>query len=111
MTAKLSHNRAAALPITITLAVQSLVSMSATTLPVFAPVAASALGISPTYVGVYISLIYGSSMVSGLLSGNFVLKYGAIRVSQACLILCAVGVAMTATAWLPASFLASTSPS
>lgn len=105
VTAKIPLNRAVALPITITLAVQSLVSMSATTLPVFAPVAASTLGISPTYVGIYVGLIYGSAMVSSLVSGNFVLKYGAIRVSQACLVLCAIGVAMTATAWLPAIVL------
>ena len=41
-------------------------------------------------------------MISSLLSGNFVLRYGAIRVSQACLLFCVIGLVLTATAWLPA---------
>jgi MFS family permease len=87
---------------TITLAVQAMVSMAAVTVPVLTPVAAPELGISPTSVGVYVGLIYLTSMISSLLSAKFVLRYGAVRVSQACLVFCAVGLIMTATAWLPA---------
>lgn len=84
-----------------TLAIQSLVAMAAVTVPVFTPVAASETGIAPTYVGMYVALIYIGAMISSLVSGDFVSRDGAIRVSQVCLGLCATGLAMTATGWLP----------
>ena len=84
-------------PLAATLAIQSLVSMAAVTVPVFTPVAASETGIAPTYVGMYVALIYIGAMISSLVSGDFVSRDGAIRVSQVCLGLCAIGLAMTVT--------------
>jgi MFS family permease len=84
-----------------TLSIQSLVAMAAVTVPVFTPVAASELGIPATYVGMYIALMYIGAMISSLPSGGFISRSGAIRVSQACLALCTIGLAMTATSWLP----------
>ncbi len=86
----------------VTLAVQSIVSMIAVTVPVFAPTAAPDIGVSATSVGLYVSLIYVSSMISSLWSGNFISRYGAMRVSQICLILAGVGLMLTALASLPA---------
>jgi MFS family permease len=97
------HYKTVSLPLIITLMVQALVSMAATTVPVVAPAAAKDIGISATYVGIYVGLIYASATISSLFSGNFVLKYGAIRISQLCLLCCALGLAMTATAFLPAA--------
>lgn len=93
------------LPLVITLLVQALVSMAATTVPVFAPAAAKDIGISAVYVGVYVGLIYASSTISSLFSGNFILKYGAVRISQLCLFCSALGLAMTASAFPPAVIL------
>jgi len=90
------------IPLTVTLAVQAIVSLVALTVPVLAPVAASDIGISSTSVGIYVSLIYISSMMSSLWSGDFILRYGALRVSQVCLVFCGTGLMLTAFASVPA---------
>ena len=81
-----------------TLAVQSLVTMATLTVPVFAPTAAADIGIDASHVGIYASILYLGAMTGSLLSGGFVLRYGAIRVSQLCLLAAAVGIAATAAA-------------
>jgi predicted MFS family arabinose efflux permease len=90
------------IPLTVMLAVQAIVSLVAVTVPVLAPVAASDIGISSTSVGVCVSLIYFSSMMSSLWSGDFILRYGALRVSQVCLVFCGIGLMLTAFASIPA---------
>ena len=71
-----------AIPLTATLVVQALGSMAAVTVPIFAPTAAKDIGISATSVGNYVGLIYISSMISSLWSGDFIGRYGALRVFQ-----------------------------
>ena len=80
----------------ITLAVQAMVSMALLTLPVMAPVVASALGVSAALVGVYVALVYAGAMTASLAAGTAVARFGAIRVSQAGLVLCAAGLALCA---------------
>jgi MFS family permease len=75
--------------------------MAALTVPVFTPVAAAEIGVAPTYIGIYMALIYISGMAAGLVTGDLVHRYGAIRLSQICLGLCALALALTATASLP----------
>ena len=91
-----------AIPLTVTLAVQALISMAAVTVPVFAPTAAADIGMSASYVGIYVGLIYFSSMASSLLSGDFILRYGALRISQICLIFCGIGLSLTTVTGVPA---------
>src|SRR5690606_11630801 len=79
-----------------TLTVQSLVAMCLLTLPVVAPAVAETLHVSPAYVGLYIALAYLGAMAASLLAGAAVRRYGAIRASQAGLMLCAAGVAVCA---------------
>jgi MFS family permease len=57
---------------------------------------ADALGVSATYVGLYIALAYAGAMAASLGSGAAVARYGSIRVSQAGLVLCAAGLALSA---------------
>ncbi|HYE38770.1 MAG TPA: MFS transporter, partial [Ramlibacter sp.] len=80
----------------VTLAIQSLVSMAVITVPVMAPALAAALSVSPTLVGLYIATIYAAAMVASLGGGAAVARFGAIRVSQAALVLCALGLALSA---------------
>lgn len=80
----------------VTLAVQMLVSMAAVTVPVLAPAAAPEIGVSVGYVGLFVALSYGGSMAASITSGDLIKRFGAIRVSQCCLLLCALGLAMTA---------------
>src|SRR5690606_17664313 len=81
-----------------TLTVQSLAAMCLLTLPVVAPAVARTLGISPAYVGLYIALAYLAAMTSSLIAGGAVRRFGAIRASQAGLVLCAGGIALCAVA-------------
>jgi len=89
-----------------TLAIQALVSMAVLTLPVLAPTLSLDTGIPAAYVGVFIALVYGASMASSLVSGGFVRRLGAIRVSQACLALVAAGL-LLAVAGSPGLFVVS----
>lgn len=89
-------------PLTITLAIQAIVAMALLTLPSMAPRVAQALAISPTYIGLYIALAYVGAMAASLAAGAAVVRYGAIRVSQACLLLCAAGLALCAVPSLTA---------
>ena len=84
------------LPLAITTAIQALVSMAVLTLPAMAPAVAQALGTSPAYVGLYVAIVYVGAMLASLSSGNAVARFGAIRVSQAGLLLCAAGLSLSA---------------
>jgi MFS family permease len=84
------------LPLFLTLAIQSMVSMALLALPVMATVVAQAVGVSATLVGVFVALAYVGAIVSSLASGSAVARFGAIRVSQVGLLLCATGLAACA---------------
>ena len=84
------------LPLATTLAIQALVAMAVLTPPVMAPVVAQALGVSATYLGLYIAIVYIGAMFASLAAGATVARFGAIRVSQAGLLLCAAGLLLCA---------------
>jgi MFS family permease len=89
-------------PLAVTLAIQSMVAMALITVPVIAPVIAQALGISSTYIGIYVGVVYAAAMLASLSAGAAVARFGAIRVSQAGLLLCAAGLALSAFGSVPA---------
>ena len=70
-------------PLAATLAVQTLSTAAAYSIPAVAPVVAKHLGIDPALVGVYISIVYGVGIFSALFSPPIVHRYGATRVCQA----------------------------
>ena len=75
---------------------QALSTMSGLTIPVLAPPIAAETGLSPSLVGLYTAFLYGGSMVSSLAGGGFLLRYGALRISQACLVVVALGLLINA---------------
>jgi MFS family permease len=81
-----------------TLAIQIFTSLAATATAVLAPEIAQAFAIAPKWVGVFVGLVYAGAMLASLASGGFIERYGAIRVSQCCVVLCAIGTAVIATA-------------
>jgi MFS family permease len=89
-------------PLTITLAIQSMVAMALLALPAMAPRVAQAVGISAAYVGLYIALAYLGAIVASLAAGPAVGRFGAIRVSQLGLWVCAAGLLLCAVPWVPA---------
>ncbi len=95
------HRTGVIVPLIITLAIQAIAAMAAVTVPVFVPVAAADIGVSLTYLGIFMAVFYLGGMASSLASGDFVLRYGPIRVSQFCLIACAAGLAVTASGSVP----------
>lgn len=82
----------------VTLAVQALVSMAVLTVPAMAPAMAQSLGVSPTLIGAYVAVVYIGAMLASLLGGPLVMRWGAIRVSQLGLVVCAAGLALLAAA-------------
>ena len=81
-----------------TLSVQAVVTMATLTVPVFAPAASADIGLDPSNIGIFASIVYVGAMASSLLSGGLAPRYGAIRVSQIGLGISLAGVALTATA-------------
>jgi MFS family permease len=84
------------LPLFVTLTIQAMVSMALLAVPVMAAVVALALGVSATLIGVFVALAYIGAIASSLASGSAVARFGAIRVSQAGLLLCAAGLVLCA---------------
>jgi MFS family permease len=81
-----------------TLAVQALATMMVLAPPVFAGLAAPAFGVSADHIGVFTAVVYAAACLSTGMAGGPVRRYGAIRVSQASLVIGAVGLALLAAA-------------
>lgn len=73
--------------------------MALITLPVVAPVVSEAIGVSTTYVGMYIATVYIGAIVSSVLGGSFVKRWGALRLSQISLVVTASGLVLCAMPW------------
>lgn len=97
--------RRALVALAATLGIQIYTSLAVTTTAVLAPAIAPAYGVSPTLVGVFVGLVYAGSMTGSLLAGGYIARHGAIRVSQACVLLCAVGIALLTLLAHPAAAL------
>lgn len=86
-----------------TLAIQVYVSLGGTAMSVLAPVIAPEFGLSGKLVGVFVGLVYAAAMTASLFSGAFIARFGAIRVSQAGVLLVSLGLALLPIAvWAPA---------
>ncbi len=90
-----------ALVLAVTLVIQVLVSMCVLALPAIAPAVAKATGRPLALLGVYIALLFGGAMVAAAIGGAQVRRHGPVRVSQACLVLCSLGVAAVASGAAP----------
>jgi MFS family permease len=86
--------RTAAVALAATLAIQIFAALAATATAVLAPLIARDIGVAPKLVGVFVGLVYASAMAASLASGGFIERFGAIRVSQVCVLFCAAGAAM-----------------
>ncbi len=93
------------LPLGVTLAIQSMVTLALITVPVMAPQVAESLRVSPALVGAYVSATYVGAMIASLMGGVAVTRWGAIRVSQWGLLLSALGLSLCALGWIPAMAL------
>lgn len=88
-----AERRAAFVALVATLAIQVYASFATAAVPVLAPEIARDYDVSPRLVGVFVGIIYGGAMFGSLLGGGLSERYGAIRVSQVSVLLCAIGLA------------------
>ncbi len=95
-----------ALPLALTLAVQTLAAMALIAPSVMAPVAAPEFGIAAKSVGWFVSTAYIFAMVSGLVCGALIARFGAVSVCQICVGLAAAGLVIGTGTLLPVLFLA-----
>jgi MFS family permease len=79
------------------LATQSLATMAAYSIPAVAPAVAKELGVPGALAGAFISTVYGVGIASALLSPGFIIRYGAVRVSQ-CVLLATLAMLLAAAA-------------
>ncbi len=85
----------------VTLAIQAFTSLAATAPAVLAPELGPAVGLNPNLIGAFIGMLYLGAMLASLVSGGFIERYGPIRVSQVCALLCAGGLTLTTgPAWV-----------
>lgn len=96
--------RTATVALAATLAIQIYAAFAATAPAVLAPEIARTFGVEARWIGAFIGLVYAGGMFASLASGGFIERHGSIRVSQACVVLCALGVA--GIAFAPAHALA-----
>jgi len=81
-----------------TTALQIFASLAATAPSVLAPEIARTFAIAPKWIGVFVGLVYAGAMLASLACGGFIERFGAIRVSQAGVMACAVGTLAIAVA-------------
>ncbi len=96
----------AAGPLGAMFVMQTLMAMAGLTAPVFAVPLAADLGISAGFVGLYMSVVFVIAMFSGVLGGGVVVRLGAIRVSQICLVCAGLALALMTSGALLAVLLA-----
>ena len=73
--------------------------LSTLVLPIAAPAISEATGLGISLVGVYTAVMYVASTFSAGASGSFIQRYGALRVSQAALVLMGLGLVFSAPGW------------
>src|SRR6201982_274265 len=68
---------------------------------VIAPLVLAELDADPAWVGVYYGLTAAASLVAQMGCGSFIVRYGALRMSQVALVLLGGGIAVAAEGSLP----------
>lgn len=88
------------------MAVQVMVSLSVLSLGVMMPAVAAELAIDAKLIGVFTALIYAVAAVFALAAAGPIVRFGAVRVCQAALLMAAIGLACNALAFVAATMLA-----
>lgn len=80
----------------VTTVIQALVALASIAVPVMTPAAARELEFAPSLIGWFVGAMYIGASFAALVSGGYILRFGAIRVCQFCLMLCATAMALLA---------------
>jgi MFS family permease len=87
-----------ALTLAATTAIQVMAALAALSVPAVAPAVAASIGQPASMIGTYVSLVYLGSAVAALASGLLVPAFGALRLSQLSLALCALALVLGSNA-------------
>lgn len=85
----------------IGLTAQAVIALIAFTTPVMAVAAAPSFGLTAVRVGYFMTALYFGAMFSAAAGGGLIARFGAIRTTQLCLILCVCGLLFTLAASAP----------
>ncbi|MCZ6861463.1 MAG: MFS transporter [Alphaproteobacteria bacterium] len=80
---------------------QAVIALIAFTTPVMAVAAAPSFGLAAVRVGYFMTMVYFTAMFSAAAGGGLIARFGAIRTTQLCLILCVCGLLLTLAASVP----------
>jgi predicted MFS family arabinose efflux permease len=88
-------------PLLATMAMQTLATMAAYSIPALAPMVAADIGVDGGLIGYFVSVVYGVGIVSSLMAAGVIARYGAVRSSQLVLVcaLALVVICAQGTAW------------
>ncbi len=89
----------------LTLVVQAMVSAAVFAPAVLAPAVQADAGVAASAIGIFTAIIYGTAAFAAPLGGTFIARFGAVRVSQCCLMFAGGGLALCALAH-PAALVA-----
>ena len=79
---------------------QTCATLGRAVIPLIAPAIVADLVISPALVGVFLSLSSAAGFVSTLICGGFILRYGALRMTQVGMVFLGGGLALSASGWV-----------
>jgi len=83
---------------------QTCATLGRAVIPLIAPAIVADLAINPALVGVFLSVSSAAGFLSTLICGGFILRYGALRMTQVGMLSLGGGLALSATGWV-GSFL------
>jgi len=92
--ASLASLRAVGPSLGVMLAIQSVASVGAASIAVLAPAIAPEAGVAPANIGIYTMVLFACGMLSALIGGALVPRFGPIRVCQVSLLMGAVGLGL-----------------
>src|SRR5882757_1178733 len=93
-------------PVATMLGIQVMISISVIALSVMMPVVAKDLAIDPKLVGIFVAVTYVIAAGVALAAAGPVVRFGAVRISQAALLMAAVGLALNSAGIVAATVLA-----
>ena len=80
---------------------QSLATLGRSTVPLIAAAIVLDLGVDPALVGVYLAIGSVAGFMTTMGCGGFILRFGALRMTQVGMAALGAGLAITTAGWLP----------
>ena len=80
---------------------QAFATMGRSTVPLIAAAIVADLAVDPALVGVYVGIGAVAGFLTTMTCGGLIVRYGAMRMTQAGMFALAVGLALPASGWLP----------